>query len=76
MKTIVFQLEDLTCPSCIKKIESVLTKNEAVESARVLFNSSKVKVVVKNEETSAGKLAGLIEKVGYTVRSQKVSSLK
>lgn len=76
MKTIVFQLEDLTCPSCVKKIEGVLNKVEAVESARVLFNSSKVKVVAKDAETDPDKLAELIEKVGYAVRSQKVSLSK
>lgn len=76
MKTIVFQLEDLTCPSCIKKIESVLNKVEAVESARVLFNSSKVKIIVRDAETDPDTLAELIEKVGYAVQSQKVSLLK
>ena len=44
MSKAVFQLEPLTCPSCIKKIETTLNKTTGVESAKVLFNSSKVKM--------------------------------
>ena len=44
METIRFQLETLTCPSCIAKIEGALNKQSGVEEAKVLFNSSKVKV--------------------------------
>ncbi|MFB4473969.1 heavy-metal-associated domain-containing protein, partial [Oceanobacillus caeni] len=34
MKTIKFQLEPLTCPSCIKKIETKLGKMDGVEEAK------------------------------------------
>ena len=51
MKTIKFQLEELTCPSCINKIESVLRKQKGVQHAKVLFNSSKVKVAYRDGET-------------------------
>ncbi len=70
MKTVKFQLEDLTCPSCINKIEGVLNKEQGVESAKVLFNSSKVKVEYKEGETEPDKLAAVIEKVGYPVLSR------
>ena len=70
MKTIRFQLETLTCPSCINKIEGVLNKEVGVEDAKVLFNSSKVKVAYSDDKTSPEKLAGLIEKLGYPVLSQ------
>ena len=76
MKNIVFQLEDLTCPSCIRKIEGVLNKTNGVQSARVLFNSSKVKIVTENSETDPSELAEKIEKLGYSVLSQKVSPSK
>lgn len=76
MKTILFQLEDLTCPSCINKIEGVLHKEEGVESAKVMFSSSKVKVLYKEDETDPDRLAGLIEKVGYPVLSLKSSPSK
>lgn len=70
-KTVKFQLETLTCPSCINKIERVLHKEVGVESAKVLFNSSKVKVAYDEEITNANRLAGLIEKLGYPVLSHK-----
>lgn len=44
MTVIKFQLEPLTCPSCIKKIEGKVGKMDGVEEVKVLFNSSKVKV--------------------------------
>jgi len=69
MTTIRFQLEVLTCPSCINKIESVLQKEPGVESAKVLFNSSKVRVNYDEELTNPEKLAALIEKLGYPIIS-------
>jgi len=69
MTTIRFQLEVLTCPSCINKIESVLQKEQGVESAKVLFNSSKVRVNYDEELTNPEKLAALIEKLGYPIIS-------
>ncbi|MDD2551774.1 MAG: heavy metal-associated domain-containing protein [Dysgonamonadaceae bacterium] len=69
MKTIKFQLETLTCPSCIAKIEGALNKEHGVEEAKVLFNSSKVKVKYDSEEVSSDQLEKLIEKVGFPVLS-------
>lgn len=67
IKTVKFQLETLTCPSCITKIENVLSKQAGVENAKVLFNSSKVKVSYDEEQVSSEQLSKLIEKVGYPV---------
>ncbi|WP_071393214.1 heavy-metal-associated domain-containing protein [Bacillus tuaregi] len=73
MTKAVFQLEPLTCPSCIKKIESTLTKTAGVESVKVLFNSSKVKTEFDEAQIAASKLEETIEKLGYEVLSAKVS---
>lgn len=69
IKTVRFQLETLTCPSCITRIEGVLNKEPGVEKAKVLFNSSKVKVEYNEDKVSADRLAEVIEKVGYPVLS-------
>lgn len=69
MKTVKLQLETLTCPSCINKIESVLNKENGVDNAQVMFNSSKVKVTYDTEKTNPEILTGLIEKLGYPVLS-------
>ncbi|MDR4890260.1 heavy-metal-associated domain-containing protein [Fredinandcohnia sp. QZ13] len=67
METIKLQLEPLTCPSCIKKIETKVGKMEGVEEAKVLFNSSKVKATFNSEQVSKGQIADTIEKLGYKV---------
>lgn len=69
IKTVKFQLETLTCPSCIKKIEGVLNKEQGVLKATVLFNSSKVKIEYDEDEVTSERLKELIEKVGYPVLS-------
>lgn len=73
MKKAEFQLETVTCPSCIRKIESALSKAEGVGSARVLFTSSKVKAEFDESKTSAERLKGIIGSLGYTVLTSKVS---
>lgn len=69
LKTVKFQLETLTCPSCIAKIEGVLNKESGVEKAKVLFNSSKVKIKYDEDEVSSERLGELIEKVGFPILS-------
>ncbi len=73
MTKAVFQLEPLTCPSCVKKIETVLTKTEGVTEARVLFNSGKVKTEFDEAVIEAEGLRVIIQKLGYPVTKTKVS---
>ena len=68
-----FQLEPLTCPSCIKKIEGALAKTEGVKNSRVLFNSSKVKLNFDETAVQAEDIQKRIEKLGFEVKSSKVS---
>ncbi|UXR33517.1 heavy-metal-associated domain-containing protein [Staphylococcus simulans] len=67
MKQLKLQLETLTCPTCIKKIEGALHKTEGVESAKVLFNSSKVKVKYEDTIISSEQISETIEQLGYSV---------
>ncbi|HZW77048.1 MAG TPA: heavy-metal-associated domain-containing protein [Flavobacteriaceae bacterium] len=64
-----FQLETLTCPSCVTKIEGMLSKESGVKEAKVLFNSSKVKVKFETEKTSEEHLKSSLEKLGFPVIS-------
>lgn len=73
MKRAVFQLEPLTCPSCIKKIESTLDKTNGIESTKVLFNSSKVRTEFDEETIKAESISEMISRLGYAVTSMKVS---
>lgn len=69
MQTAKFQLEPLTCPSCIKKIEGKLGKMDGVENAKVMFNSSKVKSTFDESKVTSDELKETIEKLGYPVVS-------
>lgn len=73
MANAVFHLEPLTCPSCIKKIESALNKSSGVQFSKVLFNSGKVKVEFDESVVQVEELAEKIEKLGYPVLKTKVS---
>jgi copper chaperone CopZ len=73
MKNGVFQLEPLTCPSCIKKIETALHKVTGVDSVKVLFNTSKVKTQFDESQIEADQLIETIKRLGYAVLSTKVS---
>jgi copper chaperone len=73
MSRAVYQLEPLTCPSCIKKIESTLSKVAGVESVKVLFNSGKVKTEFDESTVEADEIKETIQNLGYPVLSSKVS---
>ena len=73
MRKVVIQLDPVTCPSCIKKIEGAVTKMDGVETAKVLFNSSKVKVDFNDAQISGDEISEVIQKLGYGVQTVKVS---
>lgn len=68
-----FQLEPLTCPSCIKYIETSLSKVAGVTEVKVLFSSSKVKLSFDQAEITAEQLEETMEKLGYPVLSSKIA---
>ncbi|HLR63582.1 MAG TPA: cation transporter [Lentibacillus sp.] len=73
MRKIEFQLEPLSCPSCIKRIEGTLNKQKGVKDARVLFNSSKVKAMYDESVATPEELVAIIEKLGYPVKKTKAA---
>ncbi len=65
-----YQLQTLTCPSCIKRIEKALGTQPEVEDVKVLFSASKVKVIhAENADTDVTRQT--IESLGYEVISEK-----
>lgn len=76
MKLATIQLETLTCPSCLQKIEAVLkqTKGVVVNESKVLFNASKVKVKFDSEVVSIEEIEKSIDRLGYHVLSSKVKA--
>lgn len=71
MNKVTMQLETLSCPTCIKKIEGALTKTNGVESAKLLFNASKAKAEYDPEKVTSAELKSVIENLGYEVLKVK-----
>ena len=74
MKSATIQLETLTCPSCTQKIEGALKGIDGIDqdTAKISFNSSKVKLDFDEDVVSMEEIEGAINKLGYDVIKSKV----
>ena len=77
MQKATIQLETLTCPSCMQKIENGVKSLDGVDkkSIKVLFNSSKVRVEYDDEKVSIKDIENAIDKLGYEVIKSHVKAL-
>ena len=68
------QLETLTCPSFIQKIEGAVKGLDGIdkESVKVLFNAGKVKVDFDGKKSSVDQIENAIIKMGYGVEKSTV----
>ncbi|WP_297377876.1 heavy-metal-associated domain-containing protein [uncultured Helcococcus sp.] len=75
MKKLNMQLETLTCPSCLEKIEKGVKSLEGVDkdSVKVLFNSAKVKLNFDENVLDSKEVENKIRSLGYDVLSIKIS---
>jgi len=71
MKKTVIQLETVTCPSCIRRIEGTLNKQQGINMATVKFNASKVEVDHDESIITSDTLKSIISNLGYTVLNVK-----
>ncbi|HOB20739.1 MAG TPA: heavy-metal-associated domain-containing protein [Candidatus Atribacteria bacterium] len=69
MKSATIQLETLTCPSCMMKIEGALIGLNGVEgdTVKVLFNSSKAKLEFDEEKITLAEIEAAITRLGFSV---------
>ncbi|HHW11601.1 MAG TPA: heavy-metal-associated domain-containing protein [Firmicutes bacterium] len=76
MKKATIQLEALTCPSCMQKIENAVKALAGVEkeSVNVLFNASKVKLNFDEEKVSIEEIEKAITALGYEVKKSQVGN--
>lgn len=76
MQKAVIQLETLSCPSCLQKIENAVKGLNGVnpDSLTVLFNASKVKVEFDSAVIQSNAIEKAIEDLGYPVIKSKVKS--
>ena len=70
------QLETLTCPSCLQKIEGAVRGVEGIDqdSLKVMFNASRVKVKFNDSETSIEEIEKAITDMGYEVKKSRVKA--
>jgi len=76
MQKAKIQLETLTCPSCLQKIESAVSGLKGVDkdSLKVLFNASKVKVHFDDSKISIDDIEKAIQDLGYDVKKSRVKA--
>ena len=74
MQKATIQLETLSCPSCLQKIENAMKGMNGIDkdSVKVLFNSSKVKVDFDSASLSIETIEKAIQDLGYPVIKSKV----
>lgn len=76
MSKAILTLETLTCPSCMQKIEAAVKQVSGVkvDTIKISFNSSKLKVDFDEQLTSVQQIQQAIEKIGYPVLKTKVKA--
>lgn len=76
MQKATIQLETLTCPSCVLKVENAVKSIEGVEkeSVTVMFNASKVKFDFDEAKLSVEAVEKAITSVGYEVKKSSVKA--
>ena len=76
MKNANIQLETLTCPSCLQKIENGVGKLNGIDkdSLKVMFNASRVKVDFDGDVLSIEEIEKSIQDLGYEVKKSRVKS--
>ena len=77
MQKATIQLETLTCPSCMQKIENGAKSLDGVskESLKVVFNSRKVRLEFDDEKVSIKDIEHVIDKLGYEVLKSQVKNI-
>ena len=60
--------QELSCPSCVAKIEKALKAVDGVEDARVHFNTGRIEVEHDPQKVGAVKLVEVVRSVGYEAK--------
>lgn len=71
MTTKTYQLQTLTCPTCVKKIETAVKKMDGVKGVDVSFNASKVKVNFDESLGDGKDIRKTIERLGFGILGEK-----
>lgn len=77
MKQATIQLETLTCPSCLQKIDRAIKRLNGVEkdTVNIMFNSSKVKLNFDETELEIKEIENAITALGYEVIKSNIKNV-
>jgi copper chaperone CopZ len=64
-KKTVLRSKELTCPSCVAKIEKSLKHVDGVEDAIVHFNTGRIEVIHDPAQADNDKLVAAVREAGY-----------
>lgn len=64
MKT-TLRSQELSCPSCVGKIEKMLTRTEGVRDATVHFNTGRIEVEYDADSVTEDDLTQVVQQAGY-----------
>lgn len=68
MNKTLLRSQELSCPSCVAKIESALKSLNGVADAKVYFNTGKIEVQHDPQVVKPEDLVKAVKSVGYEVR--------
>ncbi len=71
MTSKTYQLETLTCPTCVKKIETAVKRMDGVKKVDVAFNASRVKVNFDESLGDGRDIRKTIERLGFGILGEK-----
>ena len=66
--TTVLRSDELTCPSCVRKIEGALERLDGVERATVHFGAGRIEVEHDPARADTDALVHTVRAVGYEAR--------
>ena len=64
MKTLL-RSQELSCPSCVAKIEKALKALDGVQGAKVYFNTGRIEVEHDPQKVGGNELVRAVRSVGY-----------
>lgn len=72
LKTTTLRSDELSCPSCIQKIETKLTGLDGVEAVEVKFSSGRIIAQHDPQKVSVRDLVEAVAEVGYTAKPSAI----
>jgi copper chaperone CopZ len=65
MKKTLLRSQELSCPSCVAKIEKALKTLDGVSDAKVYFNTGKIEIQHDPQKVQVQELVQAVKSVGY-----------